>query len=81
MPEDYEDGFEMVLNKKYLKNVGQLQHYIKRVWTILCILPDKVTHGEKKEDIVKDFNLHQKKRNDCVKVTKIMALCSRQRMR
>ena len=36
MPEDYGVGFEKILKKKYLKNVGQLQQSTSNVCGLYC---------------------------------------------
>ena len=64
MAKDYRVGFEKILKRKYLKNVGQLQQSTSNVCGLY---------------IVKDFNVQQKKRNDRLIVTKTMKLCTRKR--
>ena len=36
MPEDYAVGFEKILNKKYIKNAGQLQQCTSNVCGLYC---------------------------------------------
>ena len=36
MPEDYADGFEKILNMKYIKNAGQLQQSTSNVCGLYC---------------------------------------------
>ena len=70
MPEDYGIGFENVLNKKYLKNVRQLQQSTSNVCGLYCAYFVLKRHeGKTMMDILKNFNLHQKKRNDRLIVT------------
>ena len=80
MPEDYGVGFEKILKRKYLKNVGQLQQSTSNVCGLYCAYYVMKRHQEKMmKDIVKDFNVQQKKRNDHLIVTKMMKLCTRKR--
>ena len=51
--------------------------YIQCVRSILRILCYEETSGKTMKDIVKDFNVQQKKRNDRLIVTKMMKLCTR----
>ena len=76
MPEDYGVGFEKILKRKYLKNVGQLQQSTSNVCGLYCAYYVLKRHqGKTMKDIVKDFNVQQKKRNDRLIVTKMMKLC------
>ena len=80
MPEDYGVGFEKILKKKYLKNVDQLQQSTSNVCGLFCAYYVMKRHqGKTMKDIVKDFNLNQKKRNDRLIVTKMMKLCTGKR--
>ena len=80
MPEDYGVVFEKILKRKYLKNVGQLQQSTSNVYGLYCAYYVMKRHqGKTMKDIVKDFNVQQKKRNDRLIVTKMMKLCIRMR--
>ena len=80
MPEDYGVGFEKILKRKYLKNVGQLQQSTSNVCCLYCTYYVMKRHqGKTMEDTVKDFNVQQKKRNDRLIVSKIMKLCTQKR--
>ena len=80
MQEDYGVGFEKILKRKYLKNVGQLQQSTSNVCGLYCAYYVIKRHqGKTMKDIVKDFNVEQKKRNDSLIVTKMMKLCTRKR--
>ena len=46
---------------------------------ILRLLRDKAIRGKNHDDILKDFNLQQKKRNDALIVTKMKTLTKRQK--
>lgn len=79
-PEDYGVGFEKILNKTYLMNTGQLQQSTSNVCGLYCAYYVMKRHqGKSMKDIVKDFNPRQKKRNDRLIVTKMMALLTRRR--
>ena len=78
MAKDYGVGFEKILKSKYLKNVGQLQQSTSNVRGLYCAYYVIKRHqGKTMKDIVKDFNVQQKKRNDRLIVTKMMKLCTR----
>ena len=80
MPEDYGGGLENILKRKYLKNVGQLQQSTSYVYGLYCAYYVMKRHqGKKIKDIVKDFNVQRKKRNDRLIVTKMMKLCTSMR--
>ena len=80
MAKDYGVGFEKILKRKYLKNVGQLQQSTSNVCGLYCAYYVMKRHqGKTMKDIVKDFNVQQKKRNDRLIVTKMMKLCTRKR--
>ena len=80
LPEDYGVGFEKILTKKYLKNVGQLQQSTSNVCGLYCAYYVMKRHqGKTMKDILKDFNLHQKKSNDRLIVTKMWTLYNRKR--
>ena len=66
MLEDYTFGFEKIINKKYLKNVGQLQQSTSDVCRLYRYYYMMIPHSDKTiKDIVKDFNnLDRKKQND-----------------
>ena len=77
MPEYYGGGFEKILKRKYLKNVGQPQQSTFNVCGLYCAFYVMKRHqGKTMKDIVKDFNVQQKKRNDRLIVTKMMKLCT-----
>ena len=77
MPEDYGGGFEMIVKKKYLKNVGQLQQSTSNVFGLYCAYYVMKRHQRKTmKDIVKDSYVQQKKRSDRLIVTKMMKLCT-----
>ena len=77
---DYGVGFEKILKRKYLKNVGQLQQSTSNVCGLYCAYYVMKRHqGKTMKDIVKDFNVQQKKRNDRLIVTKMMKLCTPKR--
>ena len=74
-PEYYGVGFEKILRKQYLKNVGQLQQSSSKVCGLYCAYYVIKRHrGKTMRDIIKDFNIHQKKRNDSLIVTKMMTM-------
>ena len=76
----YNVGFEKILNKKYLKNVGQLQQSTSNVCCLYCACyVIKRYEGKTMMSILKDFNLQQKKRNDALIVTKMKTLTKRQK--
>ena len=78
MPDYYNVGFEKILNKKYLKNVGHLQQSTSNACGLYCAYYVIKRHGvETMMGILKDFNLQQKKRNDDLIVTKMKTLCTR----
>ena len=80
MPDYYNVGFEKILNKKYLKNVGQLQQSTSNVCGLYCAYyVIKRYEGKTMMSILKDFNLQQKKRNDALIVTKMKTLTKRQK--
>ena len=80
MAKDYGVRFEKILKRKYLKNVGQLQQSTSNVCGLYCAYYVVKRHqGKTMKDIVKDFNVQQKKRNDRLIVTKMMKLCTRKR--
>ena len=80
MPEDYGVEFEKILKRKYLENVGQLQQSTSNVCGLNCTYYVMKRHqGKTMKDIVKDFNVQQKKRNDRLIVTKMIKLCIRKR--
>ena len=82
MPDYYNVGFEKILNKKYLKNVGQLQQSTSNVCGLYCAYYVIKRHkGKTMMGILKDFNLQQKKRNDDLIVTKMKTLCIRKRQK
>ena len=82
MPDYYNVGFEKNLNKKYLKNVGQLQQSTSNVCSLYCAYYVIKQHeGKTMMGILKDFYLQQKKRNDDLIVTKIKTLCIRKRQK
>ena len=65
MPENFAVGFEKIQNKKYVKNVGQLQRYTSNEGGLYCAYYERNLHtGENMKDIVKDFNSDRKKQND-----------------
>ena len=51
------------------------------MWPILGLLRDTAIQGKNMMDILKDFNLQQKKRNDDLIVTKMKTLCIRKRQK
>ena len=60
MPEYYGVGFEKILKRKYLKNVGQLQQSTSNVCGLYCPYYIMKRHrGKKMKDIVKNFNVQQ----------------------
>ena len=67
----------MKTKMKTIKTLKRNEQEAMRI--ILCILRDEVTCGKTMKGIVKDFNLHQKKRNDRLTVAKMMTLCSGKR--
>ena len=80
MPEDYGVGFEKILKRKYLKNVSQLQQSTSNVCGLYCTYYVMKRHqGKMMKDIVKYFNVQQKKQDDRLIVTKMMNLCTRKR--
>ena len=81
MPDYYNAGFEKILNKKYLKNVGQLQQSTYYVCGLYCAYYVIKRHERKTMiSILKDFNLQQKKCNfDALIVTKMKTLTKRQK--
>ena len=80
MAKDYGVGFKKIIKRKYLKNVGQLQQSTSNVCGLYCAYYVMKRHvGKTMKDIVKDFNVQQKKRNDRLIVTKMMKLCTRKR--
>ena len=82
MPDYYNVGFEKILNKKYLKNVGHLQQSTSNVCGLYCTYYVIKRHeGKTMMAILKDFNLQQKKRNDDLIVTKLKTLCIRKRQK
>ena len=80
MAKDYGVGFEKILKRKYLKNDGQLQQSTSNVCGLYCAYYVMKRHqGKTMKDVVKDFHVQQKKRNDHLIVTKMMKLCTRKR--
>ena len=80
MPEEYGVGFEKILERKYLKSFGQLQQSTSNVCDLYCAYYVMKRHkGKTMKDIVKDFNVQQKKQNDLLIETKMMKLCTRKR--
>ena len=75
----YGVGFEKILKRKYLKNVGQLQQSTSNVCGLYCANYVMKKYQGKTKDIVKDLNVQEKKRNDRLIVTKMMKLCTRKR--
>ena len=74
-PEYYGVGFEKILRKQYLKNVGQLQQSNSNVCGLYCAYYVIKRHrGTTLRDFIKDYNIHQKKRNDRLIVTKMMTM-------
>ena len=77
MPDYYNVGFEKILNKKYIKNVGQLQQSTSNVCGLYCACyVIKRYEGNTMMSILKDFNLQQKECNDGLVVTKMKTLKS-----
>ena len=71
MPEDYAIGFEKILNKKYLKNAGQLQQSTSNVCGLYWVyyVVNRYT-GKIMKDILQDLNWNWK-RNDRFLVSKM----------
>ena len=66
----YDVGFERILSKKYLKNVGKLQQSTSNVCGLYyAYYVIKRHEGETMMGLYKDFNLQQKKRNDVLIMT------------
>ena len=71
MPEEYAVGFEKILNKEYLKNVGQLQQSTSNVYGFYCAYYVINQHAVKTMmDILKYFHPNPK-RNDHLLVSKM----------
>ena len=63
MPEKFAVRFEKILNKKYLKNVGQLQQSTSNMCGLYCAYYVVNRHaGKTMKDILKDFNPNRKKK-------------------
>ena len=79
-PEEYGVGLEKKLSKPYLKNFGQIQQSTSNVCGLYCAYyVMKRYQGKTMKDILKVFNLRQKKRNDRLVVTKMKTLLTRRR--
>ena len=79
-PEDYGVGFETYLNKKYLMSFKQLQQSTSNVCGLYFAYYVMKRHqGKTMRGIVKDLHPRQKKRNDRLVVTKMMALLKQRR--
>ena len=75
MAKGYGVGFEKILKRKYLKNVCQLQQSTSNVCGLNCTYYVMKRHqGKTMRDIVKDFNVQQKKQNDRLIVTKTQSV-------
>jgi hypothetical protein len=74
-PESYGVGFDKILNKKYLRNYGQLQQLSSNVCGLYCAYyVIKRYQGKTLKNIVKEFDPYQKKHNDRSVVSKMKKL-------
>ena len=71
-PNYYGVGFEKILNKKYLMSTGHLQQSTSNVCGLYCVYyVIKRYQGNTLKDIIKEFDLCNKKQNDRLIVYKL----------